>query len=252
MSIAISSRRERAVAGGLSALVAALVALGLVLGLRVDLVRRTTDALATFTVGPVAPPPPPVRPTPHRPSPRRSGRAAPPNLKSRATELVAPVPVIPAPPPPVVVAPIAFAGNQASQGAVLRPGPGTGAGGMGNGTGSGGEGNGDCGGGDGDGTAPVHLKGRLKDSDRPADATGEGLSGTVSVLYRVGLDGRVSDCRITHSSGHPELDAITCRLIEQRFRYRPSLDRGGRPVASWVEADHEWLDRHQSESDAGD
>jgi hypothetical protein len=29
-------------------------------------------------------------------------------------------------------------------------------------------------------------------------------------------------------------------LIEQRFRFRPSTDRFGRPVADEVEYDHEW------------
>jgi periplasmic protein TonB len=29
------------------------------------------------------------------------------------------------------------------------------------------------------------------------------------------------------SSGHPELDATTCRLIERRFRFEPARDAHG-------------------------
>jgi periplasmic protein TonB len=53
----------------------------------------------------------------------------------------------------------------------------------------------------------------------------------------------VSRCTVTSSSGVPELDALTCRLIVQRFRYRPSTDRYGRPIADTVEGEHEWIPR---------
>jgi protein TonB len=41
--------------------------------------------------------------------------------------------------------------------------------------------------------------------------------------------------------GVPELDALTCRLIMQRFRYRPSTDRYGRPIPDTVDGEHEWI-----------
>jgi protein TonB len=61
------------------------------------------------------------------------------------------------------------------------------------------------------------------------------------VRYVVGTDGRVSGCRVTRSSGHAELDATTCRLIEQRFRYRPARDAAGRPVPETVSRTFDWL-----------
>ena len=54
-------------------------------------------------------------------------------------------------------------------------------------------------------------------------------------------DGRVTNCRVTHSSGVAELDALTCRLMEQRFRFRPSTDRYGRPIADEVDWDQDWI-----------
>jgi protein TonB len=56
----------------------------------------------------------------------------------------------------------------------------------------------------------------------------------------VGANGRVVRCSVIGSSGVPELDAITPRLIEQRFVYRPATDRYGRPVADDVEIDWTW------------
>jgi protein TonB len=60
------------------------------------------------------------------------------------------------------------------------------------------------------------------------------------VSFTVGANGRVTRCAVTRSSGVAELDALTCRLIEERFRYRPTTDRFGRPVPDEVEGEHEW------------
>ncbi|WP_173204413.1 energy transducer TonB [Sphingopyxis sp. BSNA05] len=58
--------------------------------------------------------------------------------------------------------------------------------------------------------------------------------------FTVGADGRASDCRIHQSSSHATLDATTCKLIEQRFRFEPARDASGRAVArpyGWLQ---EW------------
>jgi protein TonB len=189
----------------------------------------------------VPPPPPPAEKieTQPRPSHKTEGKAAPPNIKSRATEVTAPpVPPPPVPPPPLPAALKPFQGNQSTQGAAPVAGPGTGAGGIGNGTGSGGEGDGD---GDGYGreTPPRFKSGRMKRSDVPEDIWLRiAPEKTVGVRYFVNVDGSVSGCQVTRSSGIPVLDDITCRLMEQRYRYRPSLDEDGHPVRSIVY--HNW------------
>jgi protein TonB len=46
----------------------------------------------------------------------------------------------------------------------------------------------------------------------------------------VGPDGRVTNCEITSSSGHADLDAETCKLITRRARFTPGKDRAGNPT----------------------
>ncbi|WP_375427033.1 energy transducer TonB [uncultured Sphingomonas sp.] len=232
--------RDRAVSALLSAGLVALLGWLLVIGLAVRMPTVGESPLAVFEVAPPSPPPP-VRIVPERTRNRRpEGEAAPPNLRSRATPVVAPLPIILIPTPsPVIAAPVAGPGSDPSQGAAAVPGPGTGAGGVGNGTGSGGNGDGDGGGWE-DETPPRRIRGRLRDSDYPEAAAEAGASGVVSVRYAVEVNGRVSGCRVTRSSGNAALDATTCRLITERYRYRPSLDADGQPVRVTIVVDHEW------------
>ena len=231
-------RRRQLVAGALTVLVEAALLTAMLM--HTDVVRSVVaeDVLSTFDI---VPPPAPivkVRPKPEK-SARPEGAASPPNLRSRATPIVAPPPIMPVKPPPVVAAKVAGTGLEATQGAAPVAGPGTGAGGVGNGTGSGGAGDGD---GDGE-TGPVWRKGRLKDSDYPRGASAAGVEGTVGVRYLVGVDGRVVRCDVTRSSGNAELDATTCRLIRERFRFEPSRDREGRPVPAYIVERHSWAMR---------
>ena len=236
-----ASPRDRAAAAVAAVTVTGALGWALVLGLAGDRVRRAVDdGLAVFRVAPPAPPPPArLQPRP-RVSARPEGRAAPPNIHSRATQVVAPVPVVVVPPPPptVTVAMKPFAGDQATQGAAPVAGPGTGAGGVGDGTGSGGWGDGDGGG--GSEIPPRWRSGRLKNSDYPDDLGESGVQGTVGVKYLVWTDGRVAQCEVTRSSGSRVLDDTTCRLIRQRFRFSPSRDDRGRPVPSWIVENHSW------------
>jgi protein TonB len=62
----------------------------------------------------------------------------------------------------------------------------------------------------------------------------------VQAHFEVGVDGRVSDCRVVRSSGNAELDATTCRLIERRFRYAPARDAQGRAVPDVAGWEEEW------------
>ena len=232
--------RDRVKAGAAAVLIQGLLVYALVQGLTVGMPGAVDAALKVFAIAPEPPPPPIPKPIPPKVySTRPEGAAAPPNLRSKATEVTAPVPVIVIPvPPTVIVAPIAATGAEASSGASDRAGPGTGAGGIGNGTGSGGAGDGD---GEGDYTPPRWKKGRIKDSDYPRAAAEAGASGTVTVRYRIGVDGRATNCVITRSSGNRELDETTCRLIEDRYRYEPSRDPQGRAIGSYMVTDNDWI-----------
>jgi protein TonB len=231
--------RDRWIAGAGVVLVHGAIGWALVTGLAPSLVRQATESLQLFDLKAPLPPPPPEPPRP-KPAvdPRKSGTAAPANLDARPTEIVAPT--LPPPlPPPVIAAPVAGPGVAATSGAAPVPGPGTGGGGVGTGTGSGGVGDGQGGG--GRGTFARQISGRIYDDDYPRSAARAGIGGTVWVRYTVTVKGRAEDCRVTRSSGNAELDAVTCKLVTKRFRYRPGTDATGRFVSSVVEEDHVWV-----------
>ncbi|HEX4694866.1 energy transducer TonB [Sphingomonas sp.] len=215
----------------------------LVAGLAVSNSPALRDKIALFSIANDQPPPPPPLPPQPRKESAKEGAASPANIRSTATEVVAPKPVLPPPPQPIAAAPVANTGVQSTQGAAPVPGPGTGAGGVGNGFGSGGDGDGDGDGSDGGGTPPKRTGGRIKGSDLPEDLASlmqDGVDRVVGVNYAVEADGRVDDCRITRSSGIRELDIRTCELIEQKFRYRPALDEDRQPVKSYVVENQSW------------
>ncbi|MEG3087685.1 energy transducer TonB [Sphingomonas sp. PB4P5] len=232
-------RRERWIAGAGVVLVHGAIGWLLVAGLAPSLVRQASESLQIFDLPQPPRPPPPERSMPKPAAdPRKSGAAAPANLDARPTEIVAPI--LPPPlPPPVIAAPVAGPDVAARAGAAPVPGPGTGGGGAGVGTGSGGYGDGQGAG--GRGTFARKIAGQIRDGDYPKAAARAGIGGTVWVRYTVTVKGRAEDCRVTRSSGNAELDAVTCKLVTKRFRYRPGTDAAGRFVSSVVEEDHVWV-----------
>ena len=243
--------REQAASAASTLAVHMLIGAGLLWGLGAPLPRAVQEPLKLFDVAPPPPEPePPVPPPPRiesdtaarRFSPGEEGASAPPNLRSRATQIVAPERIVPLPlTTPIIAAPVAATGNDPSSGNADVRGPGTGAGGEGDGSGSGLGGGGGGGGGYGRMTPPRLIRGRIRNSDYP-DGLGEaGIGGTVGVRYTVLTDGRVADCRVTSSSGSPILDDATCRLIERRFQFAPSRDGRGRPIVSQIVENHSWI-----------
>jgi protein TonB len=146
------------------------------------------------------------------------------------------------PPPPVVTAPHQGIGAAANNGASNLPGPGQGAGGVGDGLGGGGTGGNGNGRGDGDAiVGPRQVSGRLRYGDLPDGLLPLGSQAQVDVVFVVEANGHVSNCRPDRSSGYPVLDRLTCRLIEERFRFKPGRDKLGRPTWAWVAESHTWI-----------
>jgi periplasmic protein TonB len=231
-----------------SGAIVAGLALVLILGLRVNQIAEQAEALVAVAFPIEQPREPEVRPKP-RPKTEEAapeGDPAPRNLRNRSTQIVAPEPKIDLrPPPTVITAPKADTGSAAQTGASDLPGPGQGAGGFGEGFGGGGQGG--LGSGRGDGGPPVVGPRRIRGSLSYRDLSGlvpegHGRIG-VEVLFAVEPDGRVDDCQAVRSSGEPRIDAHICRLIEQRFVFRPARDRAGRPVRSRVIEEHSWFGR---------
>jgi protein TonB len=196
------------------------------------------------------------------------GTPAPDQFVSRLIQFTLPPPPPPVPPKPVVRAKVvpkreaqAPAPRQPNPGgspgpaphgkaivpkvAVPAPAAAPAGGGRGTGasvgTGAGGA-NGTAGAGEDDGGSDLErIAGDIYNSDYPPSLANAGIGGRVSVTIKVGIDGRVTSCQVTRSSGNAQLDSLTCRLIEQRYRFRPSTDRYGRPVPDEADVDQDWI-----------
>ena len=223
---------ERAYA--LTAVVLVQLGLGAVLlsGFHVDLSHPgdVVQRLIEVTL-PKPPPPPPTPVQPLRLQHRQSSapRAAPQKLGG------SPGPT-PEHAPPSVAPVVAIKPSAAPSGGGTGAGPALGSG---SGGGSGGNGYGDEDG----GTDLEQIAGEITSGDYPRDLREAGIGGRVQFTFTVEPNGRVGRCIVTRSSGVPELDALTCRLVQQRFVYRPSTDRYGRPIADQIDGEHDWIPR---------
>ena len=222
--------RERVYALAAVVVLQAGLTVALITGLRVDVthpgdvVQRLVDIAIPK---PPPPPPPPVRPPP---KPQHHQVAAPKAAPEKLGGSPGPKPAH-APPSVAPIVPVKPTTAPSGGGTGTGPALGAGAGG-----GTGGNSYGD----DDGGTDLEQIAGEIRDSDYPKQLGEMGIGGHVIVTFTVQTNGRVTGCHVTRSSRVPELDNLTCRLVEQRFRFRPSTDRYGRPVSEEADYDHEW------------
>ena len=226
--------RERALALAAVVLVQVGLAFALLTGLRVDVTRSGEIVQRLIEVTLQKPPPPVVIPPPPPPPRAQHHEASAP--KAAPEKLGGSPGPKPAHAPPSVTPIVAVKPSAAPSGGGSGSGPAIGAG-AGGGTGGNGYGA------DEGGTDLEQIAGEITSSDYPRDLREAGIGGRVSFVFTVEPNGRVGRCTITRSSGVPVLDALTCRLIQQRFVYRPSTDRYGRPIEDEVEGDHDWIAR---------
>lgn len=232
---------QRALSASAALLAVIAVGAGLASGLDLDVVRKASEAISTLAIP--APIPPREEPVPRKVAAEKaSGKASAANKQAKAAQIVAPKPKLPpVNPPPVAAATRPGAGSDASAGATPNPGPGSGAGGRGDGTGAGGTGSGT-----GGGSKAAWRSGEITDRDYPRDASREKIGGVVETRFTIQANGRVSGCRVTRSSGDASLDATTCRLIEERFRFKPATNTAGDAITSqygWRQS--WWLERRR-------
>lgn len=171
------------------------------------------------------------------------GAASAANLKKTSAPREAPKRIIEIPQPkPLLAAPTAGKGSEKDAGATITPGPGTGVGGVGSGFGSGNNGNG-TGGGSMTSRAKL-VGGMITNADYPKSATATRQGGSVTAHFTFGVDGHAKKCRVVKSSGNSDIDATTCRLTEQRFRYEPARNKLRHPISDvtgWQQT--WWLER---------
>ncbi|MEA3059449.1 MAG: hypothetical protein QOE50_861 [Sphingomonadales bacterium] len=223
--------RPRERVGALTAVVAVQLVLAVVLfrGFHVDVTRPGEMIQRLVEITLAKPPPPPVE----RPKPQHRQAAAPKAEPAKPGGSPGPKP---AHAPPSVTPVVALNPTVAPSGGGTGTGPALGAGAGG---GTGGNGYGD----DGGGTDLEQIAGEISSRDYPRELRDAGVGGRVQFTFTVEPNGRVGRCTVTRSSGVPQLDALTCRLVQQRFVYRPSTDRYGRPIRDEVEGEHEWIAR---------
>jgi protein TonB len=224
--------RERAYALAAVVLVQAVLGFALLSGLRVQ-IPRTTDLVQRLIEIALPRPPPPPPPPPPRVEPRKAHRtsSAP---KAEPKPLGGSPGPQPAHAPPSVTPVVAVRPTVAPSGGGSGTGPAIG-GGAGGGTGGQGYGA------DEGGSESELISGEFRFSDYPPDLGRAGIGGRVTATFTVQVNGRATGCRVARSSGVPQLDSLTCRIIEQRFRFRPATDRFGRPIPDEADMDQDWI-----------
>jgi protein TonB len=225
--------RERAYALAAVAVVQLALGFALLSGLRVpvvrsaDVVQRLIDVALPKPPPPATPPVVEIKPRPVRHLSSSAPKAEPKPLGGSPGPQPAHAP--PSVTPVVAVRPtVAPSGGGSGTGPAVGSGAGGGTGGQGYGA-------------DDGGTDLEQIAGDIVMRDYPRHLAETGVGGRVGVVFTVQVNGHVTGCRVTRSSRIPELDALTCRLIEQRFRFRPSTDRYGRPISEEVDFDQDWI-----------
>lgn len=81
----------------------------------------------------------------------------------------------------------------------------------------------------------------VSDRDYPSAAIREEREGVTRFRVTVGVDGRVTGCEITGSSGSPDLDAATCSKVSARARFIPALGGDGMPMVGSYAGAVRWV-----------
>jgi protein TonB len=76
--------------------------------------------------------------------------------------------------------------------------------------------------------------------DYPARALREERQGTTGFRVAYDASGKPTGCDVTSSSGHADLDDLTCKLIMRRARFTPGKDRAGNPTAGSYSSRVKW------------
>lgn len=204
-------------------LVHAALGFAILSGLNVHIVERTVERLKAFDIN-EAPPPPPQPPPPRQTPEKAKEEEGAAGKKAVPTPVVAPEPRIVVPyTPPVTAARVAGTGGASTAGASTA-GTGTGAGGSGSGPGGGGRG-------DFSGFTPARMLNKIPDREYRRISGGRIPAGSATIAFRVQPNGRMANCRVTRSSGDPQVDSIVCQAAMAYLRFSPARDPSGRPLA---------------------
>jgi protein TonB len=191
----MSSRKLVAIIG--VGVLHALLGYAFITGLAFNVIKKVSSDLKTFDVE-EAPPPKEAPPPP------------PPQKVVQPPPVVSPPPIVqiqqPSYTPPIVSVPVAPVIHE--QAAVAPPAPSQAV----------------------RATPKGNFQSLMSSDDYPSASLRNNEEGTVGFKLDIGTDGRVTNCTVTSSSGHPLLDETSCRLLSRRARFNVAKDASGTPV----------------------
>lgn len=89
--------------------------------------------------------------------------------------------------------------------------------------------------------SPANNPGRwVTDSDYRTPWIRREWSGVAGFALTVDAKGKVSDCTITRSTGHTQMDEATCSLVKRRARFDPAKDSYGNPISGSYRSSVNW------------
>lgn len=91
------------------------------------------------------------------------------------------------------------------------------------------------------GAMPINPSTWVTMNDYPAMALREGSEGLVAFRVTISPQGFVDNCEVTGTSGNPDLDQTTCRVVTQRARFHPATDERGVPTAGSYSSRVRWV-----------
>ncbi|MCW1431550.1 energy transducer TonB [Novosphingobium sp. JCM 18896] len=77
-------------------------------------------------------------------------------------------------------------------------------------------------------------------NDYPSRDLREGNQGTTRFTLAIDANGRVQNCTVIASSGHPGLDQATCEKVSRRAQFEPATDGEGKRVPSTYTSAIRW------------
>jgi protein TonB len=80
-------------------------------------------------------------------------------------------------------------------------------------------------------SAKGNLLNLFSTDDYPESAIRNNEEGSTTVRLSIGTNGRVTGCDVISSSGHSDLDSVTCRILSSRARFTPARDSNGNPTS---------------------
>ena len=85
------------------------------------------------------------------------------------------------------------------------------------------------------------MGGLFTAADYPVNALKDGRMGRAHVRLRIDEAGAITECSILRSSGSTELDAATCKVLNERAKFEPARDVDGKATRGIVVTAIRWI-----------